>query len=70
MPLHEDPIFELQIPASCPGVPTEMLVPRNTWADKEAYDRTARKLAGLFRENFAKYADGASEEVRNAGPKI
>jgi phosphoenolpyruvate carboxykinase (ATP) len=70
VPLHEDPIFELQIPASCPGVPTEMLVPRNTWADKEAYDRTARKLAALFRENFAKYASGASDEVRQAGPKL
>jgi phosphoenolpyruvate carboxykinase (ATP) len=70
VPLHEDPTFELQIPASCPGVPTEMLVPRNTWADKEEYDRTARKLAGLFLENFAKYADGASEEVRQAGPNV
>jgi phosphoenolpyruvate carboxykinase (ATP) len=70
VPVHEDPIFELQIPASCPGIPTEMLVPRNTWSDKEAYDRTARKLAALFRENFAKYASGASDEVRQAGPKL
>lgn len=70
IPLHDDPIFDVQIPSSCPGVPTEMLVPRNTWADQEAYTRAARKLAGLFRENFAKYADGASEEVRRAGPKV
>ena len=54
---------------SCP-VPTEILVPRNTWADHEAYTRTARRLAGLFRENFARYADGASEEVRRAGPRV
>ena len=69
IPLHEDPIFDVQIPSLCPGVPTEMLVPRNTWADHEAYTRAARRLAGLFRENFAKYADGASEEVRRAGPE-
>lgn len=69
VPLYEDPIFDLQIPASCPNVPTEMLIPRHTWADQAAYDRTAHKLAGLFRDNFARYADGASEEVRNAGPK-
>ncbi len=70
VPLHEDPIFELQIPASCPGIPTEMLVPRNTWADVDAYDRTARNLAGLFRDNFNTFADGVSDEVRQAGPKV
>ncbi len=70
IPLHEDPVFDVQIPSLCPGVPTEMLMPRNAWADHEAYTRTARKLTGLFRENFAKYADGASEEVRRAGPKV
>jgi len=70
VPLHEDPVFELQIPASCPGVPTEMLVPRNTWADQQAYDRMALKLATLFRDNFSKYAEGASQEVRQAGPKL
>ena len=51
-----------------PGVPDEVLFPRNTWADKEAYDATARRIAGMFHENFAKYADGVSEAVRNAGP--
>jgi phosphoenolpyruvate carboxykinase (ATP) len=70
IPLHEDPIFDVQIPHLCPGVPTEMLVPRNAWADHEAYTRTARRLASLFRENFAKYADGASAEVRQAGPRL
>jgi phosphoenolpyruvate carboxykinase (ATP) len=69
VPYHQDPIFDLQIPASCPGVPTDMLVPRSTWTDQGAYDRAARNLAALFRDNFAKYADGASEEVRQAGPR-
>jgi phosphoenolpyruvate carboxykinase (ATP) len=68
-PAREDPIFGLRVPAACPGVPGELLVPRNTWSDPEAYDRMARRLAHLFRENFAKYADGATEEVRSAGPR-
>ena len=63
-----DPVFGFDVPTACPGVPAEILSPRNTWADKGSYDATARKLAGLFQENFEKYADGASPEVRAAGP--
>jgi phosphoenolpyruvate carboxykinase (ATP) len=63
-----DPVFGFEVPTACPGVPAEILTPRNTWADKASYDATARKLAGLFRDNFEKYADGASADVRAAGP--
>jgi phosphoenolpyruvate carboxykinase (ATP) len=63
-----DPIFGLNIPVSCPDVPTEVLIPRNTWQDREAYDQKARHLARLFNENFTKYADGVSEEVRKVAP--
>jgi len=63
-----DPVFRVEIPVRVPGVPDEVLFPRNTWADKAAYDASARKIAGLFHENFAKYADGVSEAVRTAGP--
>ena len=63
-----DPIFGLGIPVSCPDVPTEVLTPRNTWQDPQAYDRKARDLARRFNENFKKYADGVSEEVRRVAP--
>jgi phosphoenolpyruvate carboxykinase (ATP) len=63
-----DPIFQVAIPVRVPGVPDEVLVPRNTWADKDAFDSAARRIAAMFHENFAKYADGVSEGVRNAGP--
>src|SRR6185503_6736436 len=66
----EDPIFGLQVPTSCPDVPAEMLQPRNTWADKAAYDAQAKKLAKLFAENFKKYEAQASAEVRAGGPKV
>jgi phosphoenolpyruvate carboxykinase (ATP) len=68
VPTIEDPVFRVMVPTSVPGVPDEVLVPRNTWADKEAFDRMARRLAAMFHENFAYYADGVSAAVRNAGP--
>ncbi len=66
----EDPAFGFQVPTSCPEVPSEMLQPRNTWSDKAAYDEKAKKVAGLFRENFKKYEAQASAEVRGGGPKL
>jgi phosphoenolpyruvate carboxykinase (ATP) len=66
---RKDPIFGFEVPLEVPGVPAELLDPRGTWADKEAYDLQARRLAGLFQENFQKYADGVPEAVRQAGPK-
>ncbi|MDP7248228.1 MAG: phosphoenolpyruvate carboxykinase (ATP) [Planctomycetota bacterium] len=65
-----DPIFGLNVVAECPGVPNELLIPENTWEDKEQYEQTARKLAGLLAENFAAYADGVDEKVRAAGPNV
>ena len=50
-------------------MPAEILIPRNTWTDKAAYDATAKKLAGLFSKNFETYAAGASAEVKAAAPK-
>jgi phosphoenolpyruvate carboxykinase (ATP) len=61
-------MFGFEVPTTCPGVPTEILSPRGTWADKAAYDAAAKKLAGLFSDNFKKYEAGASAEVRAAGP--
>ena len=69
-PTVKDSIFGFDVPTVCAGVPAEVLIPRNTWADKEAYDRTAQKLAGLFAKNFQKFEDGASEAIRQAGPKV
>ena len=66
----EDQIFGLQVPTTCPDVPSEVLVPRNTWTDKAAYDTQAKKVATLFRDNFKKYEAQASAEVRGAGPKL
>ncbi len=50
-------------------MPAEVLKPRETWPDPAAYDAQAHKLAELFREKFAAFADKASEAVRQAGPK-
>ena len=70
VPTQIDPVFGLAVPTECPEVPTEMLQPRNTWADKAGYDEKARKVASLFRENFKKYEGQASAEVRAGGPKL
>ena len=64
------PIFGMNMPSTCPNVPAEILIPRNTWADKEAYDKTANHLAGLFVKNFEKYASQANEEILAAAPIV
>jgi phosphoenolpyruvate carboxykinase (ATP) len=68
-PTETDPVFGLEVPTLCKGVPSEILIPRNTWSDKAAYDRQANKVGALFRKNFEKYADKASAEVLAAAPK-
>ncbi|HEY8166266.1 MAG TPA: phosphoenolpyruvate carboxykinase (ATP) [Gemmatimonadaceae bacterium] len=65
---RSDPVFALSLPTTVPEVPSEVLDPRATWADQDAYDAQAKKLAAMFRKNFAKFSS-ASEAIRNAGPK-
>ena len=62
------PVFRTSIPKQCPSVPSEILNPRNTWADKNAYDEKAKYLASLFINNFEKYAGGINKRVSEAGP--
>lgn len=64
------PVFGMMMPVECPGVPAEILNPRNTWADKAAYDAMAKNLAGQFIKNFEKYASGANDEILAAAPKL
>ncbi|NNF28333.1 MAG: phosphoenolpyruvate carboxykinase (ATP), partial [Gemmatimonadetes bacterium] len=67
---EHDQVFGLAMPDAVPNVPAEVLNPRNTWADKEAYDATARKVAVMFVENFEKFADEASDEILGAAPNL
>jgi len=67
---ERDPVFGFNVVTGCPGVPRETLLPREAWYDKAAYETTARKLAGLFRENFCAYESGVSEEIKTAGPRV
>jgi phosphoenolpyruvate carboxykinase (ATP) len=66
--LRADPVFGLAVPAEVPGVPAEVLNPRDTWPDGAAYDKQADKLASMFRANFVRFGETA-EEIREAGPK-
>jgi len=68
--MYEDANFGFQVPVSVPGVPVEVLNPRNTWADKEGYDAQAQKLARLFEENFEQFKGKVPEHVIGAGPRI
>jgi phosphoenolpyruvate carboxykinase (ATP) len=62
------PIFNVEVPVSCPGVPDEVLDPQSTWPDPDAYDKQARELAQMFRDNFERFAPSLSHEVLQAGP--
>ena len=57
------------MPTSCPNVPSEILSPKNTWEDKNAYHSKANELADAFNKNFAQFADNANEEILAAAPK-
>jgi phosphoenolpyruvate carboxykinase (ATP) len=68
--MREDPVFGLHVPLQVPGVPDEVLRPRDTWADPEAYDKAAADLAKRFVKNFEQYAPEVSEEILAAAPKV
>ena len=63
------PVFNLQVPLTCPGVPPEMLDPKGTWSEPEAYDKQARELADMMIKNFETFASGVPEAVVKAGPQ-
>ncbi|SHI00905.1 phosphoenolpyruvate carboxykinase (ATP) [Virgibacillus chiguensis] len=65
----KDQVFGLEIPMHVPGVPDEVLIPKNTWQDKAAYDQTAKQLAMKFHENFKQFTE-AREDIANAGPSF
>jgi len=65
-----DDFFGLAIPEHVEGIPNDVLVPRNTWDDKKAYDKKAQKLAKMFAENFQQFEGEASEALIKAGPKV
>ncbi len=64
----KEPFFGLAVPQSCPNVPTEVLNPRETWEDKQAYDEKAQELASSFRKNFTKFEEFSSYEITAGGP--
>jgi phosphoenolpyruvate carboxykinase (ATP) len=64
-----DPVFGFQVPASCEGVPAEVLDPGSSWPDRQVYMQKYRELASRFIENFKKYETGSSKDVLLAGPK-
>jgi phosphoenolpyruvate carboxykinase (ATP) len=66
---ERDPMFNVDIPTSCPDVPSQVLKPRNTWATASDYDRQGARLAKMFAENFKAFEDEVTADVRAAGPR-
>jgi phosphoenolpyruvate carboxykinase (ATP) len=67
---HTHPVFNVDVPASCPGVPDGVLDPRSTWPDAGTYDEQARKLAAMFVANFKTFEQDVAESVKAAGPRV
>ena len=67
---RKDPVFSLDVPAMCPGVPEGVLDPRGTWSSPQAYDEQAGKLAHLFVENFKIFEKDVARPVKEAGPRV
>jgi phosphoenolpyruvate carboxykinase (ATP) len=68
--MRTDPVFGFQVPLGLAGVDTRILTPRDTWADKAAYDAMAARLVEMFQKNFARFADHVDAEVRASGPVV
>jgi len=64
------PVFNIDVPTTCPGVPNEVLDPRGTWPDAGKYDEAAKKLAGMFAENFKTFEQDVPAAVKDAGPRV
>jgi phosphoenolpyruvate carboxykinase (ATP) len=67
---RRDPVFGFEVPVAVEGVPAEILDPRQTWADKAAYDAQARQLIAMFAENFRSFEGAVDDDVRTAGPVL
>ena len=70
VPMREDPVFRIQVPETCPGVPSAVLNPMNTWSDPAAYRDKAKELAHAFHDNFVQFEKGVSQGVKDAAPRI
>ena len=70
VPTQTDDRFGLAVPTQVPGVPPEIMRPRDTWTDGAAYDAQAKKLAEMFRKNFEKFGSNVSPAIAEAGPKV
>ena len=69
VPYQEDPVFGFQVPKKCEDIPDSVLDPASSWGSRDQYDNAYRQLAARFIENFKKFADDCSEDVRAGGPK-
>jgi len=69
VPTVEDSTFGFGVPTQCPGIPSELMTPSNSWTDRREYEKKAATLAQLFKTNFKKFEAGTNREVKEAGPK-
>ena len=69
-PTRKDSHFGIAVPTACPGVPDDVLDPRGTWSDKQAYDQRARDLVGRFQDNFVQFESYVGDDIRRAAPAI
>ncbi|HKL17737.1 MAG TPA: phosphoenolpyruvate carboxykinase (ATP), partial [Halalkalibaculum sp.] len=65
-----DDVFKFEIPTECPNVDPDIMLPRDTWAVSDEYDKQAEKLGKLFNKNFEKYKDDSHDEIIEAGPDV
>ena len=66
--MHRDPVFGLNSPTVCPGIPSDLLIPRRAWADQAEYERTVNHLADLFVKNFAQFESAATPAMLEGSP--